>query len=118
MEEIKEFRKSLQNRVIRREETEQKFGIEIKHLTFITEPESNYITINFELHARNGYSIPKDINIHFAFYDEEENIFLKDEISIDKDVLAGFSIENCCWDLNTYAKAIAKIVVYVSSGYE
>lgn len=114
MKEIKEFRKSLLSKVVRMEAIEAKFGIEINHLTLITEPDSEYIDVNFELLAKNGSSIDDDIYINFAFYDEDENICEKDDLCIYAEDFGGFSVESTTCNINTCAKNISKIVFYVS----
>lgn len=114
MEEIKKFRKSLLAKVVRMEALESKFGIEINHLSLITEPESEYITINFELLATNGSSILENVNINFAFYDKEDSISLKCNLYIDPDEFSGFSIESVTNNLNMYAMDISRIVIYPS----
>lgn len=112
MEEIKAFRKSLLSKVVRMEAMEAKFGIEINHLTFVTEPDETDMTINFELLAPNGIS--ENIYINFAFYDDDDGICAKDFVYIYADDFAGFAIESTSCDLNARASDISRIVVYPS----
>lgn len=114
MKKIEKFREELQSKVVRMEAMETQLGLEINHLTFITEPDSESVTINFEVIATNGSSISDNIEFNFAFYDSKGNITEKDSIFFNAEKFRGFSIESGSFDLNTYAKNISKIVFYLS----
>ena len=114
MDEIRQFRKDLLAKVTRMEAMEEKFGIQISHLSLITEPDSEYVQINFEVTPLTGSSITQDVDINFAFYDDEGTITLKSSIWIDSDKFRGFSIESSTFNINTKAYNISRIICYLS----
>lgn len=114
MDKIKQFRKELLAKVTRIESMEEELGIQINHLSFITEPDSDLVNIYFEVTSLSGKKIPHDIDINFAFYDNDGTITLKDSVLIDRETFRGFSIESCCCYINTKACDISRILLYLS----
>lgn len=114
MDKIKQFRKDLLAKVTRMEALEEELGIQISHLSLITEPDSEYVSINFEVTSLSGSSIPQDITINYAFYDDDGFIVCTDDIYISSDKFRGFSIEHTSENLNTEARNIARVVIYPS----
>ncbi len=114
MDEITQFRKDLLEKVSRMESMEEEFGIKINRLSIITEPDNDGVNINFEVTSISGKKLKDDIEIHFAFYDNNGFITCKDSIYIDSDRFKGFSIESTYCDLHTEARNINRIVCYPS----
>lgn len=114
MDEIKRFRKELLAKVTRMEAMEEEFGIQINHLSLITEPNSEYVAINFEVSALSGNTIPQDVDVNFAFYDDEGTITLKDSILIQSNKFRGFSVESVTCNINTEACNIVRVLIYPS----
>lgn len=116
MDKIKQFRKELLSKVTRMEAMETELGLQINHLSIITEPDSDQVEINFELTSLSGKTLPQDVYINFAFYDDEGTITCKDSIYIISKKFKGFCIESCFCNINTKARDIARIIVYPSEG--
>lgn len=114
MDDIKRFRKELLAKVTRMEVLEEEMGIQINHLSLITEPNSEYIDVNFEVIALSGNTISQDLKVNFAFYDDEGTITSKSSIWIESNKFRGFSVESCTCNIYTEACNIARILIYPS----
>lgn len=114
MDEIKLFRKELLAKVSRMEALEAEFGIRIEHLSLIAEPDSDYVQLNFEVFPLLGNTISQDVQINYAFYDDDGLITFKDSLVIWCEDFKGFSIESRNLYINTMARNITRVVFYPS----
>ena len=106
------FGKSLNSKIERFEEFEERMQVNLGNLSVKVEDEDKWVTIFCEVHPKHGTNIDSDMDIECILYDKGGAIIGKENEQIYSDDFFGFEIVEFNFQEDGIADQIGKIKIY------